>query len=151
MGYYGYQYKRQCYVPGGVRYTTPVFRHCHNPCVVKCTSCTPCAPEGAKLCTVRETVHTSPKCSAPCSSQCVETHIVEDHSSSCSPRSSHLCTMAFPQPQVQGRGHLCVPHCGQQGIVRCSQTCAPAHACQYSSYPYSYQWSDSYHYNCGHQ
>ncbi|KAM6365318.1 uncharacterized protein J5M81_015074 [Pluvialis apricaria] len=151
MAYYGYQYKQQCYIPGGVKHTTPVFTQCHNPGVVKCMSCSPCASKGAQVCAVRKTMQSSPKCSAPCSSQCVETHIVEGQSSSCSPRSPHPCTMAFPQPHLQGREHLCMPHCGQPGIPRCPQICAPAHMYQHSSYPYSYQWSDSYHYNCGQQ
>ncbi|KAM9251751.1 uncharacterized protein FYN16_013490 [Cariama cristata] len=151
MPYYGYQYKQQCYIPRGVKYATPVFTQCHNPGATQCAACTPCASKGTELCALRKTMQSSPKCSPPCSSRCVETHIVEGHSCSCSPRSPDLCTMAFPQPHFQGREHLCVPHCGQPGVRRCSQVHGPAHACQHSSYPYSYQWSNSYHYNCGQQ
>uniref|UniRef100_A0A8C4UBM5 Uncharacterized protein n=1 Tax=Falco tinnunculus TaxID=100819 RepID=A0A8C4UBM5_FALTI len=149
MPYYGYQYKQQYYIPGGAKCATPVFTHCHNPSAVRCTSCTPCASKGTKLCTVTKTVQSSPRCYAPCSSRCVETHIVEDHSSSCSSRSPGLCTMAFPQPHMQGREHLCVTHCGQPAVTRCPQICAPAPMCQHSACPYSYQWSNSYHYNTG--
>ncbi|XP_010152815.1 PREDICTED: cornifin-A-like [Eurypyga helias] len=148
MAYYGYQYKQQCYVPGGVKYATPVFTQCHNPSAVKCVPCTPCASRGAKLCAVRKTMQSSPKCSTPCSSQCVETHVVQGHSS-CHPRSPDPCTVVVPQPHVQVREHLCVPHCGQPGITGCPEICAPAHMYQHSSYPCSYQWSNSYHYNCG--
>jgi len=149
MVYYGYQYKQQCYVPGGVKCATPVFTQCHGPRAVRCVSCTPCASKGAKTCTVRKTMQSSPKCSAPCSSRCVETHFVEGHSSSCSPSSPHPCTMAFSQPHLQSRGHLWVPHCGQPGVTACPQICTPAPTCQHSSCPYSYHWSNSYHYNCG--
>ncbi|KAM6330929.1 uncharacterized protein FN964_015094 [Alca torda] len=151
MAYYGYQYKQQCYIPGGVKHVAPTFTQCHSPGVVKCVSCTPCASRGAKMCTMSKTTQSSPKCSPPCSSQCVETHLVEDQSSSCCPRSPGLCTMAFPQPHLQGREHLCMPHSGQPGVMRCPQMCVPAHMSQHSSSPYSYQWSNSYHYNCGQQ
>ncbi|XP_010179141.1 PREDICTED: cornifin-B-like [Mesitornis unicolor] len=166
MSYYGYQYKQQCYIPSGVKCgtpvltpchnpgvvkcTTPVFTPCHNPGVVKCSSCTSCAPKGAQMCAVRKTVQSIPKCSTPCSSQCVKTQVVEGHSSCCSPTCPAPCTMAFPQPLMQGRGHLCVPHCGQPSM-RCPQTCAPAQMYQHGSCPYSYQWSNSYQYNCGQQ
>ncbi|XP_014816900.1 PREDICTED: cornifin alpha-like [Calidris pugnax] len=151
MAYYGYQYKQQCYIPSGVKHNTPVFTQCHSPSAVKCTSCTPCDPKGAKLCTVRKTMQTSPKCSVPCPSGCVETHLVEGPSSSCCPMSPDPCAMAFPQPQLQGMEHLCIPHCGQSGLMRFPQICAPAQVSQNSSYPYSYQWSKSYQYNCGPQ
>ncbi|XP_010122981.1 PREDICTED: cornifin alpha-like [Chlamydotis macqueenii] len=143
MAYYGYQYKQQCYIPGGAMCATPAFPQCHNPNVVKCVSHTPCA--------VRKMTQSSPKCSMPCSSQCVETHTMEGHCSPCSPRSPDPCTTAFPQPHVQGREHLCVPHCGQPTFTRFPQVHAPAHMYQHSSYPYSYQWSNSYHYKCGQQ
>lgn len=151
MACYGYQYKQHCYIPCGVKCTTPVLTSHQNPGAVKHVSCTPCASKGVELCTVRKTTQGSPKCSTPCSSQRVQTHIVEDHSSSCSHRSPAPCTMAFPQPHVQGRGHLCVPHFGQPGITGCPQARVPSHVYRHSSCPYSYQWSNSYHYHCGQQ
>lgn len=152
MAFYGYQCKQQCYVPGRVKHTTPVFTQCHHhPSAVNCVQCAPCASTGAKLCTVRKTMHSSPKCSAPCSSQCVETHIVQGQSSSCCPRSPDPCTVTFPQSHVQGREHLCLPHCGQPCVTGCPQACTPTHVYHHSSYPYSYQWCNSYHYNCGQQ
>lgn len=151
MACYGYQYKQHCYIPCGVKCTTPVLTPHQNPGAVKYVSCTPCASKGVELCTVRKTTQGSPKCSTPCSSQHVQTHIVEDHSSSCSHRSPAPGTMAFPQPHVQGRGHLCVPHFGQPGITGYPQARAPSHMYRHSSCPYSYQWSNSYHYHCGQQ
>ncbi|XP_010196984.1 proline-rich protein 9-like [Colius striatus] len=147
MSYYGYQYKQQYYIPSGTKCTMPVITQCHNPGVAKCVPCTPCAPKGSNLCTVRKTIESSPVCYTSCPSRCVETHVMEGHSSSCSSRSSDLCTMAFPQPQVQVREQLCVPQCGQASVTRCPQICAPTPVC--SSSPYSYQWSNSYQYNCG--
>ncbi|XP_010071795.1 PREDICTED: cornifin-B-like [Pterocles gutturalis] len=151
MAYYGYQYKQQCYIPNGAKCATPVPRQCHNPSAVKSVSYTPCASKGTKLCTVRKTLQSSPKCSTPCLPRCVETRIAEGPSSSCIPRAPAPCTLAFPQPHVQGRGHLCMPHCIQPGITRCPQLCAPAHVYHHSSYPCSYQWSNSYQYNYGPQ
>uniref|UniRef100_A0A8C6J563 Uncharacterized protein n=1 Tax=Melopsittacus undulatus TaxID=13146 RepID=A0A8C6J563_MELUD len=149
MSYYGYQYKQQYYIPGATKCTTPVFTRCHNPCPVKCVPCTPCASKVPKGCRLRKTVQSIPRCSVPCSSRCVETHVVEGHSSSCSTRSPDLCTMAFPQSVVQGGENLCVSQCGHSGITRCPQVCAPTRLYQHSSCPYSYQWSNSYQYNCG--
>ncbi|XP_051627109.1 small proline-rich protein 2B-like [Manacus candei] len=116
MSYYRYQYKQQRYIPAGMKCPPPVFpQQCHPPGVVKCVQCPGCAPTAATVCSVRKTLQ-SPRCS----SGCVETHVVEGHSS----------------PKV------CVP---------APQVCVPAPLCQHSSYPYSYQWSNSYQYNCGQQ
>uniref|UniRef100_A0A8C0UC30 Epidermal differentiation protein n=1 Tax=Cyanistes caeruleus TaxID=156563 RepID=A0A8C0UC30_CYACU len=147
MSYYGYQYKQQCYIPGGMKSPAPAFpQQCHSPGLVTCGSCSPCAPAGAKLCTVRKAL-ASPRCRQGC----VETHLVEGHhssSSSCSSsRCLDTCPAPFPQPLVQGR-ELGVPRCGQ-GVLRCPQVCGPAPVGQDSSCPYSYQWSNSYQYNCG--
>ncbi|XP_027583048.1 keratin-associated protein 10-8-like [Pipra filicauda] len=182
MSYYRYQYKQQRYIPAGMKCPPPVFpQQCHPPGVVKCVQCPGCAPTAAKVCSVRRTLQ-SPRCS----SGCVETHVVEGHSCSsssssccCSPRSLNPCTVTFPQPQGTGREQLCLSQCGQVGVKRCPQVCAPtpqvcvpapqvcvpapqvcvpapqvcvpAPLCQHSSYPYSYQWSNSYQYNCGQQ
>ncbi|XP_031949199.1 late cornified envelope-like proline-rich protein 1 [Corvus kubaryi] len=152
MSYYGYQYKQQCYIPGGMKCSAPTFtQQCHSPGVVTCGSCSPCAPTGTKVCTMRKTL-ASPRCPGPCRPGCVETHVVEGHHSSSSSCSSSRCldpcSVPFPQPLVQGR-ELCVPRCGQAVVRRCPQVCAPAPVCQDSSCPYSYQWSNSYQYNCG--
>ncbi|XP_017694070.1 PREDICTED: small proline-rich protein 2B-like [Lepidothrix coronata] len=159
MSYYRYQYKQQRYIPPGMKCPPPVFpQQCHPPGVVKCVQCPGCAPTAAKVCSVRKTLQ-SPRCS----SGCVETHVVEGHSCSsssccCSPRSLNPCTVTFPQPQGTGREQLCLSQCGQVGVKRCPhvcaptpQVCTPAPLCQHSSYPYSYQWSNSYQYNCGQQ
>ncbi|XP_032568733.1 small proline-rich protein 2B-like [Chiroxiphia lanceolata] len=54
----------------------------------------------------------------------------------CAPTAAKVCSVCVPAPKV------CVPS---------PQVCAPAPLCQHSSYPYSYQWSNSYQYNCGQQ
>uniref|UniRef100_A0A8C5U8N4 Epidermal differentiation protein n=1 Tax=Malurus cyaneus samueli TaxID=2593467 RepID=A0A8C5U8N4_9PASS len=152
MSYYGYQYKQQCFYPAGTQFSAvpAVPQQCQGAGAVSCTSCSPCAPAGTKICTVRKTL--SPRCAGPCRQGCVETRVVEGHrssSSSCSSsRCLEPCSVPFPQPPVQGR-ELCVPNCGQTVTRRCPQMCAPAPVCQDSPYPYSYQWSNSYQYNCG--
>ncbi|KAI6072987.1 Epidermal differentiation protein [Aix galericulata] len=97
---YWYQYKQQCVVPSGLKCATPVFAQCHSPPVVKSMPCTSCASMDAKLCAARKMMQSSPKCSMPCTSSCVEKHIVQGHSSSssCSTRSPEPCSVVFPQP-----------------------------------------------------
>uniref|UniRef100_A0A8C5NLP0 Uncharacterized protein n=1 Tax=Junco hyemalis TaxID=40217 RepID=A0A8C5NLP0_JUNHY len=145
MSYYNYQYKQQCFIPGGVQSSTLTFpQQCPSselvlPCS-PCSPCSPCTPVAPKLCTVRKTLP------SPCRPSCVEMRMVEGHSSSSSSScSSSRCldSCSAPIPQLLG-----VPRCGQ-GVLRCPQVCAPSPVCQERSGPYSYQWCNSYQYNCG--
>ncbi|XP_032305113.1 uncharacterized protein LOC116654411 [Coturnix japonica] len=143
---YWYQYKQQCFIPGGVKHNMPTFTQCRSPGVVKSVPCASCASRDAKQCTTRRMVQSSPKCPTKCTSSCMEKHVVEGHSSSCSHQSTDGCTMMFSQPHGQ---HLYMPHFRQVGVMERPQVSAPVHVGQHSSYPCSYQWSDSYHYRCG--
>uniref|UniRef100_A0A8C3N1U8 Uncharacterized protein n=1 Tax=Geospiza parvula TaxID=87175 RepID=A0A8C3N1U8_GEOPR len=136
MSYYNYQYKQQCFIPGGVTSPTLTFpQQCHSSeLVVPCSPCSPCAPVAPKLCAVRKALP------SPCRPSCVEMRVVEGHSSSSSSScSSSRCLDSCPAPIPQLLG---VPRCGQ-GVLRCPQVC------QERSGPYSYQWANSYQYNCG--
>uniref|UniRef100_A0A8C3QXV0 Uncharacterized protein n=1 Tax=Cyanoderma ruficeps TaxID=181631 RepID=A0A8C3QXV0_9PASS len=144
MSYYGYQYKQQCFIPGGMKSPAPAFpQPCPGPGLLPCSSCSPCSPcspSGAKLCTVRKT---------SAGPGCVETRVVEGHrccSSSSSSSSScgasrclgpwpGSCPAPFPQPLARG-GEVAV-------LGGCPQVCRD------SSCPYSYQWAKSYQYSCG--
>ncbi|XP_008946964.1 PREDICTED: late cornified envelope-like proline-rich protein 1, partial [Merops nubicus] len=95
------QCKQQGRVASGVKHPTPVSTQCHRPGAVQYVSHPPCPPTGPKLCAVRKTMQSSPKCCPQCSPQCVETHLVEGHTSPCSPRSPHPCVTVFPQPHGQ--------------------------------------------------
>lgn len=148
MSYYNYQYKQQCFIPGGVQSPTLTFpQQCQGSgLVVPCSPCSPCAPVAPKVCTVRKAL------ANPCRPSCVEMRVVEGHSSSSSSSCSSSqcldsCSTTFPRLLAPGR-ELGVPNCGQ-GVLRCPQVCAPGPACPERSCPYSYQWSNSYQYNCG--
>ncbi|KAL2295574.1 hypothetical protein Nmel_018684 [Mimus melanotis] len=123
MSSYCYQYKQQCYIPGGMK----IPQQCQSPGLVPCASCSPCAPTGAKLCPARRVL------ARPC--------VVEERGSSCSSCSSSRCVQScpapFPQPLAPG------------SELRCAQVSSPG-VCQDGSCPYSYQWSNSYQYRCGH-
>ncbi|CAN8206937.1 unnamed protein product [Coccothraustes coccothraustes] len=53
MSYYNYQYKQQCFIPGGVQSSTLTCpQQCHSSgLVVPCSPCSPCTPVAPKVCT----------------------------------------------------------------------------------------------------